>query len=136
MPRLVPGWEKPIIIGRHAHGDQYKATDFLVPSAGRLEMVFSPADGSAKTTYVVNDYKGAGVALGMYNTDESITGKITQISMLEFEFLFSALFYRFRSCILQVRIGPQDALVLEHKEYHSEEIRWVEFFLSDWTFDL
>lgn len=63
IPRLVPGWEKPIIIGRHAHGDQYKATDFLVPKAGRLEMVFVPSDGSEKTVYVVNDYKGPGVAM-------------------------------------------------------------------------
>jgi isocitrate dehydrogenase len=59
----VPGWEKPIIIGRHAHGDQYKATDFLVPSAGRLEMTFVPNDGSEKVTYVVNEYKSAGVAM-------------------------------------------------------------------------
>ncbi|CRK99643.1 CLUMA_CG012954, isoform A [Clunio marinus] len=72
IPRLVPGWEKPIIIGRHAHGDQYKATDFLVPTAGRLEMTFTPSDGSAKVTHIVNDYKGPGVAMGMYNYDESI----------------------------------------------------------------
>jgi len=72
IPRLVPGWEKPIIIGRHAHGDQYKATDFIVPSAGRLEMTFVPSNGGEKTTYVVNDYKGPGVAMGMYNLDESI----------------------------------------------------------------
>jgi isocitrate dehydrogenase len=68
----VPGWTNPIVIGRHAHGDQYKATDFVVPSAGKLEMVFTPTDGGAPKRYVVNDYKGAGVALGMYNTEESI----------------------------------------------------------------
>lgn len=72
IPRLVPGWEKPIIIGRHAHGDQYKATDFLVPKAGKLLMEFIPNDGSEKITYVVNEYKSAGVAMGMYNLDESI----------------------------------------------------------------
>lgn len=90
IPRLVPGWEKPIIIGRHAHGgnynfsyflfkltefpllDQYKATDFLVPKAGRVEMIFTPSDGGEKVTYIVNDYKGPGVAMGMYNLDDSI----------------------------------------------------------------
>lgn len=72
IPRLVPGWEKPIIIGRHAFGDQYRATDFLVPCAGRLEMTFTPSDGSEKLSYVVNDYKGPGVAMGMFNLDESI----------------------------------------------------------------
>lgn len=72
VPRLVPGWVKPIVIGRHAHGDQYKATDFVVPSAGTLKMIFTPSDGSAPQEYTVNEYKGAGVALGMYNTEESI----------------------------------------------------------------
>lgn len=72
IPRLVPGWVKPIIIGRHAHGDQYKATDFVVPSAGTLELTFTPKDGGDKINFVVNEYKDAGVALGMYNTDISI----------------------------------------------------------------
>ncbi|XP_053666044.1 isocitrate dehydrogenase [NADP] cytoplasmic [Anopheles marshallii] len=72
VPRLVPGWEKPIIIGRHAHGDQYKATDFLVPGPGKLEMKFTPADGGEPQTYVVNEYKSPGVAMGMYNLDDSI----------------------------------------------------------------
>lgn len=71
IPRLVTGWEKPIIIGRHAHADQYKATDFVVPGAGTLEMIFTGKDGT-KIQRVVNNYTGAGVALGMYNTDESI----------------------------------------------------------------
>ena len=75
IPRLVQGWEKPIIIGRHAHGDQYKATDLVVPGAGKLELVYSPADASKdKITLNVFDYKGAGVGLAMYNTDESIRG--------------------------------------------------------------
>jgi len=73
IPRLVPGWEKPIVIGRHAHGDQYKATDFLVPTAGKLQMIFTPADGTAPIVHTVNDYTGPGVAMGMYNYDASIT---------------------------------------------------------------
>jgi len=72
IPRLVPSWNKPIIIGRHAHGDQYKATDFLVPSAGTLKMTFTPKDGSAPIEHVVNEYKSSGVAMGMYNLDNSI----------------------------------------------------------------
>ncbi|MBN3307254.1 IDHC dehydrogenase, partial [Amia calva] len=72
IPRLVSGWTKPIIIGRHAHGDQYKATDFVVPGPGRLEMIYTPQGGGAPVKYVVHDYQGGGVALGMYNTDDSI----------------------------------------------------------------
>lgn len=72
IPRLVSGWEKPIVIGRHAHADQYKATDFVVPGAGTLTMTFVPADGSDEIKYEVHQYKGAGVAMGMFNTDASI----------------------------------------------------------------
>lgn len=74
VPRLVPGWTKPITIGRHAFGDQYKATDFVVPGPGKFEIVYTPADGGEKVTYNVFDYKGAGVGMGMYNTEESIRG--------------------------------------------------------------
>lgn len=74
IPRLVPGWEKPIIIGRHAHGDQYKATDLVVPEAGKLELVYTNGRTGVKETLNVFDYQGAGVGLAMYNTDESISG--------------------------------------------------------------
>lgn len=73
VPRLVPGWTKPICIGRHAHGDQYKATDVVIKGAGKLTMTFQPEDGEA-TTWEVFDYKGGGVGMAMYNTDESIYG--------------------------------------------------------------
>lgn len=74
IPRLVTGWSKPIIIGRHAHADQYKATDFVVPGAGKLELKWTPASGDSKEiVHTVHEYKGPGVALGMFNTDESIT---------------------------------------------------------------
>jgi isocitrate dehydrogenase len=72
VPRLVPGWTKPIVIGRHAHGDQYKATDFVVPKAGTVTMTFTPEDGSAPMEFHVADYPGGGIAMGMYNYDESI----------------------------------------------------------------
>lgn len=73
IPLLVPGWKHPIIVGRHAFGDQYRATDLVVKSAGKLTLNFQPSDGSAKQEHVVFDFKGPGVALSMYNTDESIT---------------------------------------------------------------
>jgi isocitrate dehydrogenase len=72
VPRLVPGWTKPIIIGRHAHGDQYKATDFVTPGPGKLTVTFTPEDGSAPMEFHVADYPGGGVAMAMYNFDESI----------------------------------------------------------------
>lgn len=74
IPKPIPGWVKPIIIGRHAFGDQYRATDFVAPGAGRLQLVYTPTDGSQPTTLNVYDFKGPGVAMSMYNTDESIAG--------------------------------------------------------------
>ncbi|XP_035227624.1 isocitrate dehydrogenase [NADP] cytoplasmic-like [Stegodyphus dumicola] len=74
IPRLVSGWTKPIIIGRHAYGDQYRATDFVVPGPGKVEVKYTPIDGSAPVSYTVFDFKdGGGVSLSMYNTDKSIT---------------------------------------------------------------
>jgi isocitrate dehydrogenase len=72
VPRLVPGWTKPIVIGRHAFGDQYRATDMVVSGAGRLTLTFTPADGSKPTELDVYDFPSGGVALAMYNLDESI----------------------------------------------------------------
>ncbi len=72
IPRLVPTWTKPIVVGRHAFGDQYKATDFKVPGPGTLTMTFTPKDGSEPMEFNVFDFPGAGVAMGMYNLDESI----------------------------------------------------------------
>ncbi len=72
VPRLVPGWTKPIVIGRHAHGDQYKATDFVVPGPGKVTITYQPADGSEPMELTVADFPDGGVAMGMYNFDESI----------------------------------------------------------------
>ena len=74
IPRLVPGWKQPICIGRHAFGDQYKATDFVTKGKGKLTITFTPEDGSKETSFEVYDFEGDGVAMAMYNTDESITG--------------------------------------------------------------
>ncbi|GAA1852515.1 NADP-dependent isocitrate dehydrogenase [Actinomadura bangladeshensis] len=72
IPRLVPGWTKPIIIGRHAHGDQYRATDFVVPGPGKVTITYTPQDGSEPMEFEVADFPGGGVAMGMYNYDDSI----------------------------------------------------------------
>jgi len=74
VPKIVPGWIKPIIIGRHAFGDQYKATDIVFDRPGKFEIVWNPEDGvGGEQRWTVFDFKGPGVGLGMYNTDESIT---------------------------------------------------------------
>ncbi|MFM2103603.1 MAG: hypothetical protein RL740_690 [Actinomycetota bacterium] len=72
VPRLVPHWTKPIVIGRHAFGDQYRATDFKVPGAGKLTVTFTPADGSKPMEFNVFDFPSSGVAMAMYNLDDSI----------------------------------------------------------------
>ncbi len=72
IPRLVPGWTKPIVIGRHAFGDQYRATDLVIPGEGTLSMTFTPKDGSAPIEMNVYDFPGGGVAMAMYNLDDSI----------------------------------------------------------------
>jgi len=74
VPRLVPGWTAPIVIGRHAYGDQYRATDFKVPGPGKLTMTFTPKGGGKPVTYEVFDFPEPGIAMGMYNLDESIRG--------------------------------------------------------------
>ncbi len=74
VPRLIPGWKYPICIGRHAFGDQYRATDFVTKGKGKLTITFTPEDGGETQSYEVYNFQGDGVALSMYNTDESITG--------------------------------------------------------------
>ncbi|MFC7291756.1 NADP-dependent isocitrate dehydrogenase [Hirschia litorea] len=72
VPRLVPGWTKPVVIGRHAFGDQYRATDFLVPGKGKLTMKWEASDGSETIEHEIYDFPEAGIAMGMYNLDDSI----------------------------------------------------------------
>lgn len=73
VPRLVKNWQKPIVVGRHAHADQYKSTDAIIPGKGKLKMVFEDASGTTNE-WVINEFNGPGIALGMFNTDESIYG--------------------------------------------------------------
>jgi len=74
VPRIVSNWTAPIVVGRHAFGDQYRATDFLTKGKGKLTITFTPEDGSVPITHEVYNYEGDGVALAMYNTDASIRG--------------------------------------------------------------
>ena len=74
VPRLVPGWTQPIVIGRHAFGDQYRATDMVIKGPGKLTMTFQPADGNDAISHEVYDFPDGGVAMAMYNLDESIRG--------------------------------------------------------------
>ena len=74
VPKYVPGWEQPMVVGRHAFGDQYKATDVKIEKAGKLKMVFEPEDGGEAQSWEVFDFKEPGVAMGMYNVEESIRG--------------------------------------------------------------
>ncbi|MEE9354816.1 MAG: NADP-dependent isocitrate dehydrogenase [Methylococcaceae bacterium] len=74
VPRLVPNWTQPICIGRHAYGDQYRATDFLTQGKGKLTITYTPDDGSPSQSHVVHDFNGDGIAMAMFNTDESIRG--------------------------------------------------------------
>ena len=74
VPRLVPGWTKPIVIGRHAFGDQYRATDFKINEPGELTMMFTPASGGSPVSHKIFDFESSGIALGMYNVDDSIRG--------------------------------------------------------------
>ncbi|MFQ5483154.1 MAG: NADP-dependent isocitrate dehydrogenase, partial [Nitrospinaceae bacterium] len=73
IPRLVQAWAKPIVVARHAHADQYKATDVIVPGKGRLLMRFEPENGGSPEEWEVNRFDGAGIGMGMFNTDQSIT---------------------------------------------------------------
>ena len=82
VPRLVPGWTRPIVIGRHAFGDQYRATDMKVSGPGTLTLTFQPADGSPATTETVYSFPDGGVAMAMYNLDESIKGFCTGLHEL------------------------------------------------------
>jgi len=73
IPRLVPGWTKPIIVGRHAYGDQYRCQDNVVDGPGSVELVYTPSDGSEPTVQKIHDFTGRGTYLGMFNTEASIT---------------------------------------------------------------
>lgn len=121
IPRLVPGWTQPIVIGRHAFGDQYKATDFVVPKPGKVELVYTPKDGSQPVHYPMFEFKDGGVALGMYNTDESIRAfahSSFQVSF--FYFILSDRYLLFHILLdgYQQKMAPLHV----HQKYNSQAI--------------
>lgn len=134
IPRLVTGWEKPIIIGRHAHADQYKATDFVVPGAGKLELIFTPTSGTA-IKHTVHEYKGPGIAMGMFNTDESI------IAFAHASFVYALdrsypLYLSTKNTILKKYDGRfkdifQDIYDREYKSKYEAKKIWYEHRLID-----
>lgn len=134
IPRLVTGWNKPIIIGRHAHADQYKATDFVVPGKGKLELVYTPEKGET-TRYTVYEYDAGGVALAMYNTDESIV----DFAHASFKYALSRkypLYLSTKNTILKAYDGKfkdifQDIYDREYKPQYEAAKIWYEHRLID-----
>ena len=135
IPRLVTTWNQPIVIGRHAHGDQYKATDCLAPGPGKMELRFVPADGSEPTTHVVYDFQGSGIMQAMYNTDESIN----DFARACFEYALQKkwpLYLSTKNTILKVYDGRfRDLFAKMYKEQYEAKYKelgiWYEHRLID-----
>lgn len=135
IPRLVNTWTKPIIIGRHAHADQYKATDFVVPGAGKLEISFTPAAGGAPITHEVFEFAGPGVSLSMYNTDASIR----DFAKASFEYALQRgypLYLSTKNTILKQYDGRfkdifQEIYESEYKSKYEANNIWYEHRLID-----
>lgn len=134
IPRLVTGWNKPIIIGRHAHADQYKATDFIVPGPGKLEISWTGENGK-KEVYTVHDFKGPGIAQAQYNTDESIYA----FAHSSFKFALSReypLYLSTKNTILKKYDGRfkdifQEIYEKEYKDKFEAKKIWYEHRLID-----
>ncbi|XP_068101043.1 isocitrate dehydrogenase [NADP] cytoplasmic isoform X2 [Hyperolius riggenbachi] len=136
IPRLISGWVKPIIIGRHAYGDQYRATDFVVPGPGKVEISFTPNDGGKPIKYIVHDFDDCGgVALGMYNTDKSIQ----DFAHSSFQMALSKgwpLYMSTKNTILKRYDGRfkdifQEIYEKEYKSQFEEKKIWYEHRLID-----
>lgn len=135
IPRLVKTWEKPMIIGRHAHADQYKCTDIIVPGPGKLKLVWESASGDQKIEAEVNDFKSKGVALGMFNTDESIEA----FAHASFKYALEKnypLYLSTKNTILKVYDGRfkdifQDIYDNQYKKQFEAKNIWYEHRLID-----
>ncbi|XP_062578635.1 isocitrate dehydrogenase [NADP] cytoplasmic-like [Saccostrea cucullata] len=136
IPRLVPGWTKSIVIGRHAYGDQYRATDFVVPGPGKLEIKFTPANGGQEQNYNVFDFtESGGVALAMYNTDKSIR----EFAHSSFQFALQKewpLYLSTKNTILKKYDGRfkdifQEIYEKDYKKSYEEKKIWYEHRLID-----
>jgi isocitrate dehydrogenase len=135
IPRLLPGWKQPIIIGRHAFGDQYRAKDRLIPGPGTLEMVFTPANGGEPERIKVYEFQGPGVAQTQYNTEESIAG----FAHASFKFALDRgypLYMSTKNTILKTYDGRFKDIFLEiyekqyRREFQAKKI-WYEHRLID-----
>ena len=134
IPRLIPGWKEPIIIGRHAFGDQYRAQDSVIPGAGVLEMVFTPTDGQPERIKVF-DFQGPGVAQTMYNTDDSIAG----FAHASFKFTLDRsypMYMTTKNTILKKYDGRfkdifQEIYEAEYRKLFEEKKIWYEHRLID-----
>jgi isocitrate dehydrogenase len=135
IPRLVPGWKKPIIIGRHAFGDQYRAKDLVVKGNGTLKMVFTPEGGKPEEIQVYEFKSGGGVAQTQYNTDESITG----FAHASFKLALAKslpLYMSTKNTILKKYDGRfkdifQEIFEKEYKDQFEEKKIWYEHRLID-----
>merc|ERR1712002_440320 len=135
VPRLVPGWQKPIVIGRHAHADQYKAVDFVVPGAGKLEITWTPSGNGEAIHHVINNFEAPGVALGMFNTDDSIKG-FAHASMVYALDRKMPLYMSTKNTILKKYDGRfkdifQDIYDSEYKSKYEAAGIWYEHRLID-----
>ncbi|XP_067937629.1 isocitrate dehydrogenase [NADP] cytoplasmic-like [Watersipora subatra] len=136
IPRLVPGWTKSIVVGRHAYGDQYKATDFVVPGNGKVELSFTPSDGGEAIKYVVHEFNnGGGVTMGMFNTDESIASFAHSSMLFALEKKWP-LYLSTKNTILKKYDGRfkdifQDIYEREYKSKYEAAGIWYEHRLID-----
>jgi NADP-dependent isocitrate dehydrogenase len=126
IPLLVPGWKQPIVIGRHAFGDQYRCQDMVIKNPGRVTLKYAPADGSpAQEVEVFNFKSSGGVSLAMYNTDESITGfahACFQYALKKVNPCDNVRTYRCCSCSLLIHV--ELSIVHVNEEYDLETVRW------------
>jgi len=134
VPKLVPGWTKPIIIGRHGHGDQYKAVDMVVDGPGKFEIVFTPEGGKPERT-TVYDFNAGGCLMGMYNTDKSILGFAKACFKYALD-LKMPLYMSTKNTILKKYDGRfkdifQEMYDKEYKELYEKENIWYEHRLID-----
>jgi isocitrate dehydrogenase len=136
IPRLVPSWKKSIIIGRHAYGDQYKATDIVVPGPGKVELVYTPSGGGEKQSFTVHEFEdGGGVTLGMFNTDKSIR----DFAHTSFQYALSKglpLYMSTKNTILKKYDGRfkdifEEIYVSEYKPQFEAKGIWYEHRLID-----
>lgn len=135
VPRYVQGWQEPIVVGRHAYGDQYKATDFKIPGPGKVTMKYEPEDGGEAQEYEIFDFPSSGVAMGMYNLDKSIDGFARACFNYALDMNYP-VYMTTKNTILKAYDGKfieifQDVFDSEFKEKFESKDLWYEHRLID-----